>query len=219
MLYWSSMFLFIVLSAGLLVIALAAAGARKRIPWLNSRARGNRVSQPLPFLSRIRTRVLGASRRIRIVRFGRLQWRRGAVNLVIFTTPIIAALVSIGLYHVYFDRTDLPDIEALIRFEVPTIGTVYDANDQPLIELAKEYRKIVKYEDIPPIVRDAIIATEDKDFFSHSGVNYSVLPRVLSKVRMRALACASDGIRRPRQIAIPAGRIDDHATACARVFS
>ena len=108
--------------------------------------------------------------------------------MVICTTPIIAALVSIGFYRVYFDRRDLPDIEAFARFEFPTIGTVYDANGQPLIELAKEYRKITQYEDIPPIVRDAIIATEDKRFFSHSGVDYSVFPRVLGKVRIRALA-------------------------------
>jgi penicillin-binding protein 1A len=102
--------------------------------------------------------------------------------------------VSIGFYHVYFDRSDLPDIEAFARFEFPTIGTVYDANGQPLMELAKEYRKIVKYEDIPPIVRDAILATEDKHFFSHSGVDYSVIPRVLGKVRIRALAARLVGL-------------------------
>jgi penicillin-binding protein 1A len=102
--------------------------------------------------------------------------------------------VSIGFYHVYFDRSDLPDIEAFARFEFSTIGTVYDANGQPIIELAKEYRKIVKYEDIPPIVRDAILATEDKHFFSHSGVDYSVIPRVLGKVRIRALAARLVGL-------------------------
>jgi penicillin-binding protein 1A len=85
-------------------------------------------------------------------------------------------------------------MEAFAGFEFPTIGTVYDARDQPLIELAKEYRKITKYEDIPPIVRDAIIAAEDKHFFSHSGIDYSVIPRVLSKVRIRALAARLVGL-------------------------
>jgi penicillin-binding protein 1A len=96
--------------------------------------------------------------------------------------------VSIGFYHVYFDRRNLPDLEAFARFEFPTIGTVYDANGEPLIELAREYRKITKYDDIPPIVRDAILAAEDKNFFAHSGVDYSVIPRVLGKVRIGALA-------------------------------
>jgi penicillin-binding protein 1A len=56
-----------------------------------------------------------------------------------------------------------------------------------VIELAKEYRRIIKYEDIPPIVRDAILAAEDKNFFSHSGVDYSAIPRVLGKFRVGAL--------------------------------
>ena len=116
----------------------------------------------------------------------------------------MAALVSIGFYHVYFDRNDLPDIEAFARFEFPTIGTVYDAKGQPLIELAKEYRKITKYQDIPPIVRDAIIATEDKHFFSHGGFDYSVIPRLLAKVRIGALAARLIGFRGQDEVESPA---------------
>ena len=40
---------------------------------------------------------------------------------------------------------------------------------------------------IPPIVRGAILAAEDKRFFSHNGVDYYSLPRVLGKVRVGAL--------------------------------
>ena len=111
----------------------------------------------------------------------------GVLNLLLCTTPIIAAVLSIGIYHVYFDRSDLPNIEPFARFEFPTIGIVYDANDQPLVELAKEYRKITQYEDLPAIVRDAIVATEDKHFFSHNGVDYWAIPRLLSKVRIGVL--------------------------------
>ena len=125
--------------------------------------------------------------------FTRGNWRRSVLNLLLCTTPFISALVVIGFYRVYFDRRDLPDIEAFIRFEFPTIGTVYDDNGEPLIELANEYRKISKFEEIPPIVRDAIIAAEDKRFFSHGGVDYSIMPRVLGKVRIRALAASLTG--------------------------
>src|SRR4030095_6446981 len=65
-------------------------------------------------------------------------------------------------------------------------GRVYDTNGQPLIELAREYRQITPYADIPPIVREAILATEDKRFFSHDGVDYFSLPRVIVKVRVGA---------------------------------
>jgi len=98
-----------------------------------------------------------------------------------------SVLVAVGFHHIYFDRTNLPDIEPFVRFAFPAIGCVYDADGRPLIEVAREYRRITQYNDLPPIVRNAIIATEDKNFFSHSGVDYSTLPRVLSKVRIGAL--------------------------------
>jgi penicillin-binding protein 1A len=149
-------------------------------------------------------RALVAARRIRIARFTTQDWPRAILNLLICTTPIVAAVVVIGFYHVYFDRRDLPDIEAFIRFEFPTIGTVYDGNGEPFIELANEYRKISKFDDIPPIVRGAIIATEDKRFFSHSGVDYSVIPRILGKVRIQAMAANLIGVGSQSDVESPA---------------
>ena len=135
-------------------------------------------------------------RRIRSACFSGLRWKRGVLYLFIGTIFITTALVAVGFHHVHFDRTNLPDIGSFTRFELPTIGHIYDANGQPLIELAKEYRRIIQYEDIPPIVRDAILATEDKNFFTHSGVDYSVIPRVLRKVRIGSLAARLIGLGR-----------------------
>ena len=120
--------------------------------------------------------------KMRCLRSGRLLWHSGVVRLLIFAMVIGSTIIAMGLFHIYFDRTNLPDIEPLTHFEFPTIGHIYDANGEPFVEMAREYRQNVKYEDIPPIVRDAIIAIEDKNFFTHSGVDYSVMPRVLSKI-------------------------------------
>ena len=99
--------------------------------------------------------------------------------------PLGVVLLSIGAwYHITFNRENLPDLAAFTRFEFPTTGRIYDTNDQPLIELAREYRDITRYDDIPSIVRDAILAAEDKRFFSHNGVDYLSVPRVLGRVRL-----------------------------------
>src|SRR5512147_820291 len=124
--------------------------------------------------------------------------------LLICITVVTAAVVGVGFYHVYFDRTNLPDIEPFTRFEFPTIGHVYDANGQPLIEMAREYRRNINYEDIPSIVRDAILATEDKNFFTHGGVDYSVIPRVLRKVRIGTLVARLTELRREDEVNSPA---------------
>jgi penicillin-binding protein 1A len=133
------------------------------------------------WLRRMRAFALAAARRTRVICSGRLRW---VVHAAICTTVIVGALAAVGFHHVYFDRDNLPDLEAFTRFEFPTIGHVYDANGQPLIELAREYRQITQYEDLPPIVRDAILAAEDKRFFSHGGIDYSSFPRVLARIRI-----------------------------------
>lgn len=115
---------------------------------------------------------------------------RGVIVLLICAGIVNAASVCAALftisawYHIYYDRENLPDPGPFTRFEFPTLGRVYDTNGEPLIELAREYRHITPYADIPPIVRQAILAAEDRHFFSHNGVDYLSLPRVIGKVRM-----------------------------------
>ena len=113
-----------------------------------------------------------------------------------FACVTLAVLVPVALVveHVYRDHSNLPDPGPFERFEFPTIGHVYDANGQPLIQLAREYRSITRYEDIPPVVRDAILAAEDKRFFAHNGVDYSTVPRVLFRIRTRTLIARLLGI-------------------------
>ena len=48
-----------------------------------------------------------------------------------------------------------------------------------LIELAREYRRVVSYDEVPPVLRAGHPGAEDKNFFSHSGVDYGALPRVV----------------------------------------
>ena len=117
-------------------------------------------------------------------RLGRLPWRRGLVRLLVGTAIVAATLVAGAIHYIYFDRTNLPDLEAFSRFELPTIGHVYDVNGRPFIEMASEYREITRYEDVPPIVRGAILAAEDKNFSSHNGIDYWGFARVVCKLRI-----------------------------------
>jgi penicillin-binding protein 1A len=117
-------------------------------------------------------------------RLGELPWRCGLVRLLVGTAIVVATLVAGAVHYIYFDRTNLPDLEAFSRFELPTVGHVYDINGRPFIEMASEYREIATYENVPPIVRGAILAAEDKNFFSHNGIDYSGFARVVCKLRI-----------------------------------
>jgi penicillin-binding protein 1A len=129
---------------------------------------------------------LHAARRVVVARLKAVRWRRVAI---LAAAPLaLVLLLAAGLVHrVYFDRSGLPDLEPFIRFEPPTTGEVFDGRGQVLIQLAREYRRLVSYDEVPLIVRQAILAAEDKNFLSHSGVEYGALPRVVQKTAVHSL--------------------------------
>jgi penicillin-binding protein 1A len=119
----------------------------------------------------------------------RSAWSHRYVRLAAPCLVLLPLLPAAGfVQHVYFDRSGLPDLGPFIRFEPPTIGEVYDGRGKVLIELAREYRRVVSYAEVPLILRQAILAAEDKNFLSHSGVDYGSLPRVVQKTAMQSLA-------------------------------
>jgi penicillin-binding protein 1A len=114
---------------------------------------------------------------------------RRVVRLALLALVLLPFLTAAALvHHVYWDDSDLPDIEPFLRFDLPATGRVYDARGTVLISVAREYRRVVTYDEVPVVLRQAILAAEDKNFFAHSGVDYSVLPRVVQKTVARSLA-------------------------------
>jgi len=93
--------------------------------------------------------------------------------------PLVVILC--GMIYISYNRKNLPDLDAFLRFEPPTTGHIYDANGQTLIEVGKERREIIQYKDIPEVLRDAILSAEDENFFSFNGsFDVAVRPDVVS---------------------------------------
>lgn len=125
------------------------------------------------------------------------RWFTGAGRGVVLAAGLLALLALIPtvrlVHYIHFDRSGLPDLAGFIRFELPTIGVVYDARGVVLVELAREYRRLVSYDDVPPVLRDAILAAEDRHFFTHGGIEYRALPRVAWKAMVRSFAAWWNG--------------------------
>jgi penicillin-binding protein 1A len=68
---------------------------------------------------------------------------------------------------------DIPEISALDRYRPNTITRLSSAQGGVIGEFATERRVVVRYEDIAPVLRQAIIATEDGDFEQHFGLSIS----------------------------------------------
>jgi penicillin-binding protein 1A len=124
-------------------------------------------------------------------------WRAYKTNRLLRIVSLLAAVplvvILCGITYISFNRTNLPDLDAFIRFEPPTMGHIYDTNGRVLIELGRERRQIIQYKNIPDVLRQAILSAEDENFFSHAGVDYSVLPRLLGKTNIHALIARAEG--------------------------
>ena len=97
---------------------------------------------------------------------------RKIVGRVLFgLLALVAALVgsTVGLVLVY--TTDLPQVEALEAYRPSSITELYDDHGRVIGSFALQRRVVVAYDDFPPVLREALVSIEDKDFYRHSGIN------------------------------------------------
>ncbi len=105
----------------------------------------------------------------------------------------ISVFAGVALY-LYKLSQDLPDYGSLANYQPPVTTRVY-ANDGALIaEYARERRLFVPIESIPRRVIDAFLSAEDKDFYSHPGVDIN---GVMRAVMTNLQNYASGANRRP----------------------
>ncbi len=84
---------------------------------------------------------------------------------------IMAAMLGILSGVLFAYAGDLPQVSALDNYSPSTITRIYSANAQVIGEFATQRRVVVGYDDINPLLRQAIVATEDAEFDRHFGVN------------------------------------------------
>jgi penicillin-binding protein 1A len=94
------------------------------------------------------------------------------INRVLFALAVfIAALAGslAGLFLVY--STDLPQVEELESYRPSSVTEVYDDQGRVIGSFALQRRVVANYSDYPPVLWQALISIEDKDFYRHWGVN------------------------------------------------
>jgi penicillin-binding protein 1A len=98
---------------------------------------------------------------------------------------------AILLAYVYFSQ-DLPSVDSIKNYRPKTVTFFYSDDGRVIGEFYKEKRLVVPLSRIPERVREAFLAVEDADFYSHQGVNLkSVLRAVYSNLTNDSLQGAS----------------------------
>jgi penicillin-binding protein 1A len=72
-----------------------------------------------------------------------------------------------------------PSENALEEYEPRQTSKLYAADGRYITELGLERRTLIKIDDIPPMVRQAFIVTEDRRFYQHTGIDWRSVPRAV----------------------------------------
>ncbi|NNL75669.1 MAG: PBP1A family penicillin-binding protein [Desulfobacterales bacterium] len=104
---------------------------------------------------------------------------RKIFTILIVLLAAIVAGVSIGAFFAF--THDLPQIRTLENFRPQAVTRVYSAGKVLLAELYLEKRDPLPLKNIPSELKSALIATEDRKFYSHSGVDLKGIARAIIK--------------------------------------
>src|SRR5579872_5049609 len=99
---------------------------------------------------------------------GRKLVGRVLFGLLVLLSALVGA--TAGLLLVY--TTDLPQVEALEAYRPSSITELYDGHGRVIGSFALQRRVVANYDDFAPVLKEALVSIEDKDFYRHSGINF-----------------------------------------------
>src|SRR5690606_33246011 len=98
-----------------------------------------------------------------------------------FGIGVVFALVAAAGVAIYIGglTKDLPDYEVLARYEPPVTTRVHASDGSLMAEFARERRLYLPIQAIPDRVKAAFLSAEDKNFYSHPGIDALGLVRAV----------------------------------------
>ena len=111
----------------------------------------------------------------------RSAWYSGVPRIVLWCFGLVAAaalgvamMVAVALALAY---PNLPDISDLADYRPKLPLRVYSSEGALLGEFGEERRNLTPIQDIPAVMKNAVLAIEDARFYQHGGVDYKGMVR------------------------------------------
>ena len=98
-----------------------------------------------------------------------------------FVIIFFITLVFFVFSTLWYFSIGLPDYKKLSNYQPPISSRVYSENSKLIAEYAIEKRLFIPYESIPKKVINAFLSAEDKNFFSHPGIDAKGILRAIIK--------------------------------------
>jgi penicillin-binding protein 1A len=92
---------------------------------------------------------------------------RASFFLLLVASSVFGVMVGLVLTY----SINLPEMVELERYRPSATTELYDIHGKAFGSFALERRIVVPYSEFPPVLQNAIVSIEDKDFFSNGGLN------------------------------------------------
>ena len=96
--------------------------------------------------------------------------------IIFFGTSVFFVFSTLWYFSI-----GLPDYKKLSNYQPPISSRVYSEDNKLIAEYALEKRLFIPYDSIPEKVVNAFLSAEDKNFFSHPGVDAKGILRAVIK--------------------------------------
>ncbi|WP_435148353.1 penicillin-binding protein 1A [Candidatus Pelagibacter bacterium nBUS_32] len=99
------------------------------------------------------------------------------ILIVALSLLILLGILIFGVLWTY--SNNIPDYKFLKNYKPPVSSKVYSGNGKLVADFSKEKRIFIPYNSIPNNVINSFLSAEDKNFFSHPGVDAKGVIRAL----------------------------------------
>ncbi len=104
------------------------------------------------------------------------KWWHFLILFVVVGGLTLAALSALAITLIY---PTLPSLEALTNYQPKLPLRVYSADGYLISEFGEERRALVKIQDVPQNLKNAVLAIEDRRFYEHHGVDTTGVLRAI----------------------------------------
>lgn len=107
-------------------------------------------------------------------------WRWVKRLLLLAVAAVLLAAASVAAIFASYDH-DLPRFDALTDYHPRQVSKVYCSEGTLCGEFFHERRTVIGKEEIPELMKKAVISAEDASFYSHAGLDYRHIAIALVK--------------------------------------
>ncbi|MDP1689366.1 MAG: transglycosylase domain-containing protein [bacterium] len=108
------------------------------------------------------------------------------IKALILIPPVIFGICFFGFINYWHFDFDEKLVDDFVNYKPPLVTEILYRNGESMVKFpgigdwsrrTPEYRQWVKYEEVPELVRNAIMSAEDQRFLTHDGLDYRGITR------------------------------------------